>query len=92
MNNRMLAMHHMAREARPTHRALCMIGAHYRGVRFRLSEHRATPRSLTYTWPVIEVLTEVRGVFQWVLYQVFEPGRYPVDTFGIPRIYPADAF
>lgn len=79
MNHQMLALHHMARELRPTQQAMRTIGAHYKGVRFRLAEHRASLfiGLMTITQPVIEVLTEVRGTYQWVAYQYLDPEDTP---------------
>lgn len=79
MNHQMLTLHHLAREARPTQQALRMIGARYKGVRFRLAEHRASliVGLMTITQPVIEVLTELSGGYQWVAYQFLDPEDTP---------------
>lgn len=75
MNNASLALHYMARSARPSTHSLAVIGAHYKGVRFRAAQHVASLAvgKRTITQHVIEVLTEVRGRYAWVTYQFLAP-------------------
>jgi hypothetical protein len=65
----------MARVLRVSTQALGQIGAHYKGVRFRLVQHVADLHvgRRTITQAVVEVLTEVRGRYQWVAYQYLTP-------------------
>lgn len=71
MNNASLSLHYMARAARPSQHSLNVIGAYYKGVRFRVAQHVASLSvgKRTITQPVIEVLTEVHRRYTWVTYQ-----------------------
>jgi hypothetical protein len=75
MNNNMLWMHYTARAGRVSTYALNLIGAYYKGVRFRVAQHVAhlSVGQRTITQSVVEVLTEVHGQYQWVAYQFLDP-------------------
>jgi hypothetical protein len=75
MNHNMLWMHNAARASRPSQHSLSVIGAHYKGVRFRAAQHVASLSvgKRTITQHVIEVLTEIKGRYTWVAYQFLAP-------------------
>lgn len=71
MNNDMLVLHHLAREARPTSYALNLLAGRYpKGVRFRINVYVAHlyQRTCTIFRPIIEVVQEVRGKWMWLPY------------------------
>lgn len=83
-NHRMLTLHYMARSARPSNAALATIGAHFKGVRFRVAQHEArlSVGVRTITQPVVETLIHWNGRYRWVVYQFLSAGEEVSEQGG----------
>lgn len=68
--NEWLQLHYWARQGRPSEFTMNGIRARYKGARFRVHEDvvRLYVGNRTIFKPVIEVLVQVKGRWQWITY------------------------
>ena len=68
--NEWLWLHNAARQARPSVSTMSNLAARYKGVRFRVHQDvvRLSVGIRTIYKPVIEILAEFKGRYEWVTY------------------------